>query len=122
MSNEISSVAARGQQLAALQHAAPQSNGNSVKSSAKSNAAPAVQYDPEEMRRNLNEAISHLNEQVQRNNQKLNFQLDEKANRFVITVKNSQTGEVVRQIPDEVVLKVAHNIEQVKGMLHNELA
>lgn len=122
MSNEISSVAARGQQLAALRHAEPQSIANSVKSSARSNAAPAVQYDPEEVRRNLKEAISHLNEQVQRNNQKLNFQLDEKANRFVITVKNSQTGEVVRQIPDEVVLKVAHNIEQVKGMLHNELA
>jgi flagellar protein FlaG len=46
--------------------------------------------------------------------------MDEASDRVVITVKHSITGEVVRQIPNEVVLKVAHNLEQVKGMLLNE--
>jgi uncharacterized FlaG/YvyC family protein len=37
-------------------------------------------------------------------------------------VKNQQSGEVIRQIPSEVVIKVAHSIEDLKGMLHNQAA
>ena len=77
-------------------------------------------YDPAEMRRNLEEAIQRLNEQMKQNARNLNFSIDELANRTVITVKSTETGEVIRQIPNETVLKVAHNIEQLKGMLHNE--
>jgi flagellar protein FlaG len=61
-----------------------------------------------------------LNEQMRSNGRDLNFSMDEASDRVVITVKHSQTGEIVRQIPNEVVLKVAHNLEQVKGMLLNE--
>jgi len=79
-----------------------------------------IRYDPAEMRRNLEEAIQRLNEQMRQNARNLNFSIDELANRTVITVKSSETGEVIRQIPNETVLKVAHNIEQLKGVLHNE--
>jgi len=79
-----------------------------------------IRYDPAEMRRNLEEAIQRLNEQMKHNARNLNFSIDELANRTVITVKSTETGEVIRQIPNETVLKVAHNIEQLKGMLHNE--
>jgi len=79
-----------------------------------------IRYDPAEMRRNLEEAIQRLNEQMKQNARNLNFSIDELANRTVITVKSTETGEVIRQIPNETVLKVAHNIEQLKGMLHNE--
>ena len=78
-----------------------------------------IRYDPAEMRRNLEEAIQRLNEQMKQNARNLNFSIDELANRTVITVKSTETGEVIRQIPNETVLKVAHNIEQLKGMLHN---
>ncbi len=79
-----------------------------------------IHYDPTEMRRNLEDAIQRLNEQMKQNSRNLNFSIDERANRTVITVKSTETGEVIRQIPNETVLKVAHNIEQLKGMLHNE--
>lgn len=78
-----------------------------------------ISYDPAEMRRNLEEAIQRLNEQMKQNARNLNFSIDERANRTVITVKSTETGEVIRQIPNETVLNVAHNIEQIKGMLHN---
>ena len=83
-------------------------------------ARPQIEYDAEEMRRNLQDAIKQLNEQVQKNQQNLAFRVDEAADRFVITVKNTHTGEVVRQIPDDVVLKIAHNINDLKGLLHNK--
>jgi uncharacterized FlaG/YvyC family protein len=35
-------------------------------------------------------------------------------------VSNSITGEVVRQIPNEVVLRIAHSIEEFKGVLHDQ--
>ena len=83
--------------------------------------APAVKVeqlvDPDEMRANLEAAIEKLNEQVERNGRGLNFSIDEKLNRPIITVRNTATGEVVRTIPNEVVIKVAHNIEDIKGLL-----
>ena len=83
--------------------------------------APAVKveslFDPDEMRANLEAAIGKLNEQVERNGRGLNFVIDEKLNRPIITVRSTATGEVVRTIPNEVVIKVAHNIEDIKGLL-----
>ena len=78
-------------------------------------APPLV--DPQEMRANLEAAIEKLNEQVERNGRGLNFAIDEKLNRPIITVRNTATGEVVRTIPNEVIIKVAHNIEDIKGLL-----
>ncbi|WP_445780442.1 flagellar protein FlaG [Shewanella sp.] len=83
--------------------------------------APAVKVeplvDPDQMRANLEAVIEKLNEQVERNGRGLNFAIDEKLNRPIITVRNTATGEVVRTIPNEVVIKVAHNIEDIKGLL-----
>jgi flagellar protein FlaG len=44
------------------------------------------------------------------------------ADRTVITVKDTHSGEVVRQIPDEALLRVAHNIEEIKGLLYNDVS
>jgi len=83
--------------------------------------APTVKVeplvDPAEMRANLEAAIEKLNQQVERNGRGLNFAIDEKLNRPIITVRSTATGEVVRTIPNEVVIKVAHNIEDIKGLL-----
>ena len=82
---------------------------------------PAVDTRPDsnEARRTLQEASEHLNKQMQRNSRDLSFSVDDVANKIVLTVKNSQ-GEVVRQIPSEVALRVAHNLEDVKGLLQDE--
>jgi len=34
-------------------------------------------------------------------------------------VKNRESGEVVRQIPTEVAIRVAHNIDNMKGLLQD---
>ena len=90
-------------------------------------AAPAVrapikvklQIDPEQSRKNVQEAIDRLNDVMKKTAQSLNFKMDDVINSPVVTVRNTVTGEVVRQIPNEVVIKVAHNIETMKGLLHN---
>ncbi len=79
-----------------------------------------IQIDPEAMRKNLEEAISRINEMVSDGGRGLQFSIDNAMNSPVILVKNRQSGEVIRQIPNEVVIKVAHSIEALKGLLHNE--
>lgn len=79
-----------------------------------------LQFDPKQMQKNLQEAIERLNEQMKSHGRQLNFSIDKAIDRTVIQVKNVETGEVIRQIPDETLLRVAHNIEQVKGMLLDE--
>ena len=86
--------------------------------------APAIKVeplvDPKQMRQNLQEAIEKLNDQVERNGRGLNFSVDDRLNRLIITVRSTATGEVVRTIPNEVVIKVAHNIEDIKGLLMDQ--
>jgi flagellar protein FlaG len=47
--------------------------------------------------------------------------MDDSIHRPVITVRSTVSGEVIRQIPHEVVIRVAQNIDAIKGMLWDEL-
>ena len=49
----------------------------------------------------------------------LGFHIDDAVGGPVVTVRSAETGEVVRQIPNEVVVRVAHNIEKMKGLIFN---
>jgi flagellar protein FlaG len=86
-------------------------------------AKPAVETqpkdDPQENRRTLEEATEQLNQQMRRNSRDLNFSLDEVSKKLVVTVKN-QEGEVIRQIPSEVALRVAHNVDNMKGLMQDD--
>ena len=101
--------------------APPPAQANSVQTVTPVEKGPTVRaeplVDPAEMRANLEAAIEKLNQQVERNGRGLNFAIDEKLNRPIITVRSTATGEIVRTIPNEVVIKVAHNIEDIKGLL-----
>ena len=72
------------------------------------------------MREQLKQTLAEMNQQMRLNGRALAFSMDEKADRMVIKVSNSITGEVVRQIPNEVVLRIAHSIEEFKGVLHDQ--
>ena len=79
-----------------------------------------VRYDPNEMRQSLQSAIKLLNDQVSTKAQGLGFSYDESIKTPVITVRNTATGQVVRQIPSEDVLRIAHKLDELKGILFNE--
>ena len=79
-----------------------------------------INFDLNRMRQNLDEAIGKLNDMMVSGGRGLNFAMDERLGRPIIYVKNAQTGEVVRQIPNEVVVRIAHGIEDLKGLLHNK--
>ena len=51
----------------------------------------------------------------------LRFSIDDVSDRIMVTVTDEETGRVVRQLPSEAILRVAHNIESLKGVLFDEL-
>ena len=50
----------------------------------------------------------------------LNFSVDEVSKRIMVSVTDRRTGEVIRQVPSEAILKVAHNIEALKGVIFDK--
>lgn len=60
----------------------------------------------------LRVAAKELNEFVEKIQTNLNFSVDEGSGRSVITVTDTQTGDVIRQIPAKEVLAVANLIRE----------
>jgi flagellar protein FlaG len=76
-------------------------------------------YDAGKLRKSMEDTLKMLTEQVS-SDTGLGFSVDKVANRTVVTVRNAQSGETVRQIPSEDFLKMARNIEELKGILYNK--
>jgi flagellar protein FlaG len=51
------------------------------------------------------------------NGRDLQFSVDEESGRTVVTVRNSSTGEVIRQIPDAEALRIAQSLGNQPGTL-----
>ena len=76
-------------------------------------------YDAGKLRKSMEDTLKMLTEQVS-SGTGLGFSVDKVANRTVVTVRNAQSGETVRQIPSEDFMKMARNIEELKGILYNK--
>ena len=106
---------------AAQQSKAPE-QASTPKAEVQAPAKAQLTVDPEEKRRVVKETIAEMNRMMESQGRNLGFQVDDVANRTVVTVRHRETGEVVRQIPDETVLRVAHSIEAMKGLMHDSSA
>lgn len=78
--------------------------------------------DAEKMVQQYEQVVDQLNRQMQADDRNLRFGVDRRINTFVITVTDKSSGDVVRQIPPEAVIRVAHSIENLKGVLYNAKA
>jgi flagellar protein FlaG len=78
-----------------------------------------IKVDPIEMQKSLSQSIERLNQMMLQNGRNLSFSIDPSLEIPIITVKNEETGEVVRQIPTQAVVQVAHNFDALKGILLN---
>jgi flagellar protein FlaG len=72
------------------------------------------------MRRNLDTALEHINSVMRDGGRNLSFSIDPALGRPIVVVRKEDTGEVIRQFPNEVVIKVAHSIDALKGVLLNK--
>lgn len=74
--------------------------------------APAadVKEVAEEKQQSLSDAVSQLNDYVQSTQRDLHFSFDEDAGKPVVTVLDRETQQVIRRIPDDVVLNLARKL------------
>jgi len=70
----------------------------------------------------LDEAIQTLNDSLARTPTKANISHDNVLNRYVVRIADRQSGEIVREIPSEELLKFARHLEKLKGILFDKKA
>ncbi|MBY6033649.1 flagellar protein FlaG [Marinobacter daepoensis] len=66
----------------------------------------------EAQREELDQAVSQLNDFVQNVQRDLQFEVDNDLGQTIVKVVDQQTQEVIRQIPDEVALRLAEKLQQ----------
>ena len=62
-------------------------------------------------------AVNQINDALKKIPTSLDFQVDENSNRFVVNVADLNTGETIRQIPGDAVLRIARQLESLKGII-----
>ncbi|KMT66619.1 flagellar protein FlaG [Catenovulum maritimum] len=62
----------------------------------------------------LDSALSEVSDFVQAQNRDLNFSFDEKSQRSIIQVTDKESGDLIRQIPSEEILKLAERIDKLR--------
>lgn len=64
--------------------------------------------------------VQQINEVM--NNYGIHFEMNDDAGKIVIKVVSQETGEVIRQIPNEEVLRIAQHLHEMSGLLVREEA
>ena len=75
----------------------------------------------EDLQAQLKETIESLNIKMEMKSSNLSFSVDEISDRVMVTIVDDKTGEKIRQVPAEAIIKVAHNMEALKGVIFDEL-
>jgi flagellar protein FlaG len=78
-----------------------------------------VGADLQNLNQSIEASVERLKSMMKDSGRNLNIGIDKALGGPVVTVRNAESGEVVRQIPNEVVVKMAHSIEAFKGWLHD---
>ena len=75
----------------------------------------------EDVAQDIKEAIDTLNDTLARSPTKAIIFRDDQLNRFIVKIADEKSGEVIREIPSEAVLKFARNLQEIKGLLFDKL-
>jgi flagellar protein FlaG len=71
----------------------------------------------EALRAELGDSVQIVNERLAFRGQSLNIDVDPATGAVVVKISDDKTGEVVRQIPSEDMLRIARNIDVLTGIL-----
>ena len=107
--NEGSNVSAQASSVRNPVSVAEGASAQSASASAKLKQQVAEQADQKVQ---LDDAVSRLNDYVQTVQRDLQFEIDNDLGQTIVRVVDQQTQEVIRQIPDDVALRLAEKLQQ----------
>lgn len=84
----------------------------SPRSTTEVSKAEKLKERNESQREDLGQAVSQLNDFVQNVQRDLQFEVDNELGQTIVKVVDQKTQEVIRQIPDEVALRLAEKLQQ----------
>jgi len=103
--------------------AAPQGNtADKPAEASRVNNVPAVADSKSADPNKLKLAVQEIEKFVQSVKRNLEFSIDDTSGKIVVKVVASETGEVVRQIPSEEVLKLAESLNTASNVLFDAKA
>ncbi|WP_263139226.1 flagellar protein FlaG [Pseudomonas sp. RIT-PI-AD] len=68
-------------------------------------------------RENVKGAVAEIQSFVQNVNRYLNFNVDESSGDIVVKVMDADSGQLIRQIPSEEVLRLAERLDDVRSLM-----
>ena len=68
----------------------------------------------------IREAVAEINKAVKKVPTSLDFSVDEASKRFVVSVTDTNTGEVIRKLPGDAVLRIAKQLVSLKGVVFDQ--
>lgn len=74
----------------------------------------------EPSREQVEQSVAQIADYVQSIQRNLSFSLDENTGRTVLTVTDTETDEVIRQLPSEEVLKLAQKLNELQQQLSHD--
>ncbi len=80
-------------------------------------ALPVQEEQAPAAAREIEEAVTQINDYVQNIQRELRFSIDEESGKTIIKVIDSSTDELIRQIPSEKLLAVSRALEEFSGLL-----
>lgn len=95
--------------------AQPNEGGKSLPNTNESgnvSTSKAVEDTPAESEKQLDNAVASVNSYVQSIQRDLQFSVDEESEKTVIKVLDGGSGELIRQIPEDIFLELARNLKQ----------
>lgn len=81
---------------------------------------PAAQSSRELSTKEISELVSRLNDGVRDIHERMSFSFHEKTQRIIVKVMNSNTNEVVREIPSREAIRLLEHIQDFLGLLVDE--
>ena len=84
------------------------------------NTKAATMNELNENHADFKKAVVEINKALEKIPTTLAFQVDEVSNRFIVNVADISTGELIRQIPGDAVLRIARQLESLKGIIFDD--
>ena len=75
----------------------------------------------DETSQRLQAAIDTLNAAVKKTPTALSFSRDDSSKRFVVQVTDTNTGEIIRNLPGDAVLRMSRQLDSMKGIIFDDV-
>jgi flagellar protein FlaG len=70
----------------------------------------------------VSKAVEAINKELNVSKVGVEFSVDKEADRTIVKVVDTQTKDVIRQIPNEEVLEISKSLEKIQGLLVRQKA